>query len=316
LSPTIDLSEKDSAVLSFYRWFASETGSNPNDDDLVIDVSNNDGSTWTNLETVACSDRNWTSKEFYLEDHITLTNQMKFRFIAQDNGVGGSIVEAGVDDFLIMACQEASADTEPPAVTVITPNGGETCEYGSTYEIQWSATDNVGVVSVTILLSTDSGASFPDTIAVGEPDDGSYTWVVPDMDSKTARIKVVAVDPSLNGGDDISDADFTLWGSASGIGEPLAGIPDEIVLSVTGGNPHAAARIVFGLPGASRVTLAIYDVAGRHVTDLVRDHRAAGYHTIDWSGDGRMGSSVSPGMYFIRLDCGEGAKSTKLVITK
>jgi hypothetical protein len=318
LSPVIDLSDKDSAFLTYYRWYASETGSNPNDDDFIVDVSNDNGSIWHNLDTLKCSDREWSKVESYLEDHITFSDQMRFRFIAQDNGVGGSIVEAGVDDFRIMACQEAVADTTPPEVTVIAPNGGEVIEYGTNYEIQWSATDDLGVVSIDILLSFDSGSTFPYTIAAGEANDGSYTWPVPDMDSKTARIKIIAADAATNQGWDVSDADFTLWGTQSGV-DWTAGkdIPGEVVLSVEGGNPSASSsRIVFGIPTSANVTLGIYDVTGRLVTKLLSGHRSEGYHVVDWDGRGRSGSRIGPGIYFVRLGCKESRETAKIVIAR
>jgi hypothetical protein len=318
LSPTIDLSDKDSAILSYARWYASETGSNPNDDDLVIDVSDNDGGDWHNLETVDCSARRWTEVIFYLEEHVALTEQMKFRFIAQDNGLGGSIVEAGIDDFLITACQAAAADTLPPIVSVAVPDGGETVVYGTNYDIQWVATDDIGVVSVTVVLSTDGGITFPDTIATGETNDGSYTWPVPDMDSKTARIKVVAYDEAANEGSDVSDGDFTLWGTTSGIEAPgRPEIPNEVVLTIANGNPCASdVRIVFGIPVASYVTLGVYDVSGRFVMTMASGDRAEGYHVVDWNGGGRSGTRVSPGIYFVRLVCPEGHQTAKIIVAR
>jgi C1A family cysteine protease len=318
LSPTIDLSDTDSAVLTYYRWFASETGSNPNDDDFVVDVSNNDGTSWQNLETLDHAVREWTRMEFYLEDYLSLSNQMKFRLIAQDNGSGGSIVEAAVDDFVIMTCQGGVADTEPPDVTVIAANGGETVEHGTNYDIQWNASDNTGVVSVAILLSTDSGLSFPDTIVTGEVNDGSYSWSVPDMDSRTARIRVLACDAAMNEASDISDADFSLLGTLSRVIPPnVDDIPEEVVLNVSSGNPALSiSRIVFGVPAPTNVSLAVYDVTGRLVRSLISDHREEGYHVIDWSGGGHSGSRVSPGIYFLRLDCNEGRRTAKVVIAK
>ena len=52
--------------------------------------------------------------EFRLSDSITLTNRVKFRFIAADEG-SGSLVEAGVDDFSIVSYQEQSTDVAEAA---------------------------------------------------------------------------------------------------------------------------------------------------------------------------------------------------------
>jgi hypothetical protein len=252
--------------------------------------------------------------EFFLEDYLVLTGQMQVRFVAQDNGVGGSIVEAAVDDFSILACSEGVTDTEPPVVTVLSPNGGEFCQCGSTYDIQWTATDNIGIVSVSIFLSTDGGATFTDTIAVGEPNDGEFAWVLPPVDTDKARIKVVAVDPSFNEGDDISDEDFTMWGAHSGV-EPQDSpdVPREVVLNVISGG---MARIVFGLPSSSLVSLDVYDVNGRLVKNLASGRRAEGYHTIDWNGYRVSGYPVSPGVYFVRLESDGGQKTAKVIFAR
>jgi hypothetical protein len=315
ISPAIDLSGRGSALLRYFRWFASETGSNPNDDDFTVYVSNDDGSTWTVLETVSCSARDWVGREFFLENYLTLTDRMKIRFVADDSGVGGSIVEAAVDDILIAACDAAVPDVVDPVVTLMAPNGGERCTYDTNYEIRWNATDDLGVVSVTILLSTDGGTTFPDTIASEEVNDGSYTWLVPDMDSKTARIKVVAVDAAMNEGEDLSDADFVLWGSLSGTDRAeRPDVPGRVVLEVRGGDPAgASSRIVFGLPSASEVNLDVYDVAGRLVLNLLSGGKAEGYHEVDFDGGRAGGSALRPGIYFVRLSSRDGHAAAKLV---
>ncbi len=316
-SPTLDLSNKDSALLTYCRWYASETGSAPNDDDFVVDVSNNNGSTWTNLETLTYSDRIWRKMEFYLESYVPLTNQMKIRLIAQDNAPG-SIVEAAIDDFMIKACKKAAPDVIPPTVIVITPNGGETLVYGTQYEIKWNASDNVGVTSITLLLSTDGGAAYPDTIASGEPNDGSFLWTVPDRDSKTAKVKVEAFDAAHNKGADVSDANFTLWGTTSGVDRPeLPGVPTEITLGVEDGNPITpGSRIVYGVPSSMHIRIGIYDVKGRVVGKAVDSWAQVGYSSLDWSALERRGPELSPGIYFIRLDADRGVRTVKVVLAR
>jgi hypothetical protein len=207
-------------------------------------------------------------------------------------------------------------DPEPPEVTVISPNGGETLEYGTQYEIRWSATDNARVTSVTLLLSTDGGASFPDTIATGEANDSSYTWTVPDVTSGTVRVRVVALDGVPNEGMDASDADFTLVGSAAGVIADRAGAPDGVVLEVAGENPASSGwRLIYGLPAASSVRLGVYDVSGRLIERLVDARRESGYHHIDWN-PGASDAPVGPGVYFLRLDCDAGSATAKAVVAR
>ncbi len=315
LSPTVDLSGLDSALLTYYRWYASDTGSGPNDDDFVADVSNDGGATWENLETLAYSDRAWIRREFYLENYITLTSEVKFRFIAQDSAPG-SIVEAAVDDFVIRACEASVIDVESPLATVTSPNGGEVFHFGSTRDITWTATDNIGVVSVCILLSTDGGATFPDTIAAGETNDGVYEWPVPDVDCETARIRVLASDGADNTGEDESDADFRLWGYQSGVDGPGATrVPDGVSIAmVEGALATARATIEFGLPSPSAARIDCYDVAGRRIARVMNGHRQEGYHRIEWDLKTEAGCRLGPGIYFLRLDSDGGSVTTKIVI--
>jgi hypothetical protein len=315
LSPVIDLSDLDSAVLTYYRWYASNTGSAPNDDDFVVDVSNDGGATWENLETLPYSERAWSRREFYLEDYVALTGQMKFRFVARDSSPG-SIVEAALDDFSIRACEATALDTESPAVTLVAPNGGEILHFGAVYDIEWSATDNIGVTSVCILLSTDGGATFPDTVASGEANDGEFPWSVPDIDSDEARLRVVAWDGGANEGADDSDGNFRLWGYQSGVDDPhTAEIPEEVSLTVRGNTAAAGnATIEFGLPSASRVRIDCYDVAGRRVARLISGRREEGKYQVNWNITTESGGRLGPGIYFLRLDSDAGSVTAKVVI--
>jgi hypothetical protein len=97
-----------------------------------------------------------------------------------------------------------------PTARVRAPNGGETWTVGEAYDILWTARDDVGVTAVDLYLSTDGGTTFPDTIATGLTNTGTYHWVVPARSSLQCRIKIVAHDADAHTGADTSDADFTL----------------------------------------------------------------------------------------------------------
>jgi hypothetical protein len=205
-----------------------------------------------------------------------------------------------------------------PEVEVLSPNGGEVIEYNTDHEITWTASDNARVVSVTIVLSTDGGATYSDTLAKEEANDGSWMWTVPDISSNTARVKVLAYDGVPNESSDISDSDFTLWGSTSGVGrEDFAGVPREVVLLVaSGGVLSSSTSIVFGLPAAAEVQIGLYDVKGRHLRNLVNGRRDEGYHIIGWNATRQVTGGLSSGIYFLRLDTGAESLTTKVVIAR
>jgi subtilisin-like proprotein convertase family protein len=66
----------------------------------------------------------------------------------------------------------------------------------------------ISATNVDILLSTDGGYTYPDTIATNVPNTGSYEITVPNKPSTKARIKVKG---SGNIFFDISNADFTIY---------------------------------------------------------------------------------------------------------
>ncbi len=87
-------------VMNYRRWYSNNFGGDPENDIFVVEISNNNGSTWVNLETVGPAGTEvgggWIEKSFVISDVIAPTSQMRIRFNASDIGVG-SVVEAGVD---------------------------------------------------------------------------------------------------------------------------------------------------------------------------------------------------------------------------
>jgi hypothetical protein len=79
-----------------------------------VDVSNNNGASWVNVETVGPSGLEviggWIFHQFRVSDYVLPTAQMKFRFVAEDANTG-SIVEAAVDDFEIVDVQCGGIDS-------------------------------------------------------------------------------------------------------------------------------------------------------------------------------------------------------------
>jgi hypothetical protein len=111
-SPVIDLSGYGSAELRYFLWYTNDTDG-PADDVWTVDISNDSGATWVNLQTQSESHREWLPYEHKLEDYVTLTDRMLARFVASDYGAE-SVVEAAVDDIEITGCPEDLSGVEKP----------------------------------------------------------------------------------------------------------------------------------------------------------------------------------------------------------
>ncbi len=124
-SPTLDLSSTPNAVVSYARWLdntGNGTGPGQSEDPMTIQISDNNGGSWTNLEVVgpntAESSGGWNTASFTVSDFVSTTSQVRVRFIAQDT-INGSVVEAAVDAFSVsdLTCDdtvECEADLAAP----------------------------------------------------------------------------------------------------------------------------------------------------------------------------------------------------------
>jgi hypothetical protein len=126
LSPVFDLSGYPCATVSYYRWYANDTGSTPGEDYWVVQVSDDNWATWATLENTNVANHSWLQMEFALESYIDMTAQVQLRFIASDEG-GGSIVEAGVDDFMITSTLDEFTGVEALPAVVVYENGLDPC---------------------------------------------------------------------------------------------------------------------------------------------------------------------------------------------
>jgi len=105
VSPTIDLSSHPIATLSFWLWYSNDAGASPNADIFEVQLSGNNGGSWTTAKTIgpAGADTNggWVSHEIAVHQFVTPSAQVKLRFQASDLG-SGSIVEAALDDLVLV----------------------------------------------------------------------------------------------------------------------------------------------------------------------------------------------------------------------
>jgi hypothetical protein len=77
-------------------------------------------------------------------------------------------------------------------------------------------------------------------------------------------------------------------------------------------NPFNQTTVIsYQLSAVNRVSLQVYDIAGREVAELVNGTRKVGEHTVKWNA-----SNLASGIYFYRLVAGPHVQTRKMVVLK
>lgn len=66
----------------------------------------------------------------------------------------------------------------------------------------------------------------------------------------------------------------------------------------------------------AQVTLTIYNMLGREVSQLVNTTQEAGYMSVQWNATDMHGKPVSAGVYLYQIRAGEFVQTRKMVLLK
>lgn len=134
---------------------------------------------------------------------------LTFRFTARDNRIGGGGVMH--DDNVVTLTVANTADT----FKVTSPNTNVSWTGGTNITVTWKVASTtaapVSCANVNILLSIDSGYTFPYTLISNTLNDGSEVVTLPNVISNKARIKIESVGNIFF---DMSNVNFTIVGSS------------------------------------------------------------------------------------------------------
>ena len=100
---------------------------------------------------------------------------------------------------------------EPVAITLVSPNGAENWEPGSTQTIQWQFTGKPGMfVEIQLLKGDIRVRTICSKAPIGDDGYGSYSWLIPEKMSSGAdyRIKISTLRNAMSA--DMSDKGFTI----------------------------------------------------------------------------------------------------------
>lgn len=97
-----------------------------------------------------------------------------------------------------------------------------------------------------------------------------------------------------------------------GISNNTNEIPDKYSLLQNYPNPfNPSTNISFRLPEAGNVVLAVYDINGKLVDELINKNLAAGNHNIEWNA-----ANYTSGIYFYRITSGNFTDVKKMILVK
>jgi hypothetical protein len=174
----------------------TSTGSVPT---VRIEVSTDEGSSWMQLAAAAPDTGSYV---------VNVPDTPSDRCLVRVTGVENPAISDTSGGLFSIG-----GAAVPAALTVLSPNGGETWPRGGTATVRWDSLGEVDAVG--IALSTDEGASWT-TLTAGTANDGSVAVGVPDMESSRCLVWVYDArnDPWLNKPDadplDVSDGLFRI----------------------------------------------------------------------------------------------------------
>lgn len=122
-----------------------------------------------------------------------------------------------------------------------------------------------------------------------------------------------------NGLEVLSADTLTIDWSISAVQQGMApAVPGEFHLYQNYPNPfNPSTHISYSLSTSADVELAIFNVAGKKVRTLERQHRAPGLYSVMWDGLNKDGQFVSSGLYYYRLQVdGNIVQSKKMVLLR
>ncbi|MCX6164900.1 MAG: T9SS type A sorting domain-containing protein, partial [Ignavibacteriae bacterium] len=92
----------------------------------------------------------------------------------------------------------------------------------------------------------------------------------------------------------------------------IIGTPGKFSVNQNFPNPfNPVTKISYVLPSEENVSLKIYDVSGKEITNLINKRQKAGYYSVDFNGQ-----NISSGIYFYRLIAGNNIVTKKMLLIK
>ncbi len=206
---------------------------------------------------------------------------------------------------IVVSGDDTTTIFEVEAVRVLSPNGGEIFHADSQQLIRWQTFNPPRCDSMSLFYSIDYGRIYQQIVHGLPSTDTSYLWTVPNVNSDSCKIKIIAYGPGWQY--DESDGMFSIT---------TTGIEESPMLNATGTtlaifpNPAKTFFIVHIPSSIKSQALTIYDVSGK----LVKEIDSPSVHN-DKGAEMRVSlKEIKPGIYFIKV--GNEMVKEKLVVTR
>jgi len=216
----------------------------------------------------------------------------------------------------IISQDESDGQFTIQMLRLISPNGGEIWYGGSNKTIRWR-TDNASGLNQRLLLSTNGGATYPDTIAYNiAPYETTYNWSVPLINSTTCQVMVQEFAGSFVVFQDASDGNFTV--TTTGIEEITnLSIPTIFSLSLNSPNPFSRfTEIRYSIPIITEIKISVFNSFGNEIMTLANNKQSQGWYSVRWDGKDNKSKVCPCGIYFYRLVTDKYQARGKMLLLK
>ena len=94
-------------------------------------------------------------------------------------------------------------------------------------------------------------------------------------------------------------------------------IPNVVSLSQNYPNPfNPVTNIDFSVDVSGMVSLKVYDISGKEVSNLFNDYLTPGNYSIKWNATDNFGNELSSGMYIYQLNTNSGILTNRMVLMR
>src|SRR5262249_7331691 len=170
VSPVFNLAGVSGALVKYKRWYSDDHGSNPDADTFLVQVSNDGGLSWNEMDSTTVSNNLWEQRTIPLAPILPTTTNMRFQFIAQDQPDAPSTTEAAIDDFQLVnptgGCSICGPQS-PVGKIFVTKSGVDTT-------VSWTADP---VSAPKYMVYRVEGAAFDQLVRVGSTTTKSFVHV-------------------------------------------------------------------------------------------------------------------------------------------